>query len=77
MWLKEIEDHSETGVTISLIGNKLDLNHLRKISKQEGMDFMKKHNLNHFHEVSAYDGSNVEYLFKCITNCNLKILFIF
>lgn len=68
-WLKEIEDHSEQGVTISLVGNKLDLNHLRQITEQEGKEFMKKYHLNHFQEVSAYDGSNVFKTFNSLTNC--------
>lgn len=62
-WLSEIESHTEDGIKIMLIGNKLDLIEedpsQRKVDKQEVIEFAKKHNLI-YEETSAVSGKNVK-----------------
>ena len=38
-WLKELRDHGDTGIVITLVGNKADLDHLRKVSSEQGQAF--------------------------------------
>ncbi|KAL4426947.1 hypothetical protein ABPG74_017204 [Tetrahymena malaccensis] len=68
-WLQEIENHTEEGIKIMLIGNKLDLIEedpsQRKVDKQEVIDFAKKHNLI-YEETSAVSGKNVKESFQTL-----------
>lgn len=68
-WLKEIENHTEEGIKIMLIGNKLDLVEenpsLRCVNRAEVLDFARKHNLL-YEETSALSGSNVKESFQNI-----------
>ena len=48
---------------VFLIGNKIDLEEKRKISKEEGELFTKKNNLERFIETSAKSGFNIENTF--------------
>ena len=51
------------GVKIYLIGNKIDLNHLKVIETSEINDLSKQNQLN-FMEVSCLNGKNVERSFN-------------
>ena len=62
-WLNDIKTLSNPNVKIFLIGNKVDLEDKREISKEMGETFCKEHNLNLFMETSAKTGFNAENLF--------------
>ena len=54
-------------IPIIVLGNKLDLNDKRVISKEEGEETAKKYNI-FFYEVSAENGENIESVFMELTN---------
>jgi small GTP-binding protein len=56
---KELKD------IIYLIGNKIDIEENREVSKQEAEEFAKLHNIKYY-EVSAKSGENIEKIFKDI-----------
>jgi GTPase SAR1 family protein len=62
-WLKEINEHTEEGIIIMLIGNKIDLVQEkpsdRKIKLEEVNAFCKKYNLL-YSETSAKNGDNIK-----------------
>ncbi|EGR30779.1 Ras family protein, putative [Ichthyophthirius multifiliis] len=66
-WLKEIENHTEEGIKIMLIGNKLDLieeNPInRQVNKEEVLEFCQKNNLI-YQETSSLTGQNVKESFE-------------
>lgn len=68
-WLSEIENHTEEGIKIMLIGNKLDLIEedpsSRKVDRLEVVEFAKKHNLI-YEETSAVSGKNVKESFQTL-----------
>ncbi|TDL20209.1 ras-related protein Rab2BV [Rickenella mellea] len=64
-WLKELRDHVDSNIVISLIGNKSDLKHLRAVSTDEAQWFSTENGLS-FVETSALDASNVENAFQNI-----------
>ena len=66
-WLNECKKYSNENVSILLIGNKSDLSKERKVSKQEGIIFSKKHNLK-FIETSAKNNQNVIESFLNLSN---------
>ena len=63
MWLKELKTKSSPDIKIFLIGNKLDLENQRKITKEKGEAIKNDYNLDLFVECSARDGRNTEYIF--------------
>ena len=65
-WLDDIRQHSMNPI-ITLVGNKSDLEHRRKVSYEEGAQFAKEHGLAGFFETSAKTGQiqNVEEVFMC------------
>lgn len=60
---KELTDNAENDMVIMLLGNKLDLKHLRQVSTDIGAAYAKRKNLA-FLETSALDGSNVDVAFN-------------
>ena len=54
--------HSNSNMTIMLIGNKSDLEHRRAVSVEEGQQFANEHGLI-FLETSAKTAANVEEAF--------------
>ena len=62
-WLKELNDHANTGVVCLLIGNKSDLNYLRVVKQEEAMSYAKKKGFGFF-ETSALESYNVNEAFK-------------
>lgn len=66
-WLLDVQnirrEYEEKDIHFFLVGNKCDLNDHRKVAKETGNNFAQAHNMR-FIEVSAKDGTNIEYLFK-------------
>ena len=62
-WLNDIKTQSNPDIKIFLIGNKVDLEDKRQISKEKGENFCREHNLNCFMETSAKTGFNAQNLF--------------
>ncbi len=58
-WLDDARQHSNSNMTIMLIGNKSDLEHRRAVSVEEGQQFANEHGLI-FLETSAKTAANVE-----------------
>jgi len=64
-WLKELRDHADSNIVISLVGNKSDLRHLRSLPSDEAKAFSEKNGVS-FIETSALDSTNVEQAFQSI-----------
>jgi len=64
-WLKELRDHADSNIVITLVGNKCDLKHLRAVPTDEAKNFSEKHSLS-FIETSALDSTNVDSAFQNI-----------
>ncbi|CAF5201323.1 unnamed protein product, partial [Rotaria magnacalcarata] len=64
-WLKELRDHADSNIVISLVGNKSDLRHLRSVPSDEAKSFSEKNGVS-FIETSALDSTNVEQAFHTI-----------
>ncbi len=54
-------------IPILLVGNKLDLEEVREVSKEQAEIFKEKNNLSSSMEISIKTGKNVEEMFKNIT----------
>ena len=63
MWLRELRTHSGPDIKVILIGNKIDLESERKISKEQGERFAKENKINIFVETSAKTGINAQKTF--------------
>ena len=70
-WTQIIREHAGD-IPIILIGNKLDLEKSREVSKEEGILTAEKYNLSAFSEVSAKTGQNVEKAFDLILEMMLS-----
>jgi len=64
-WLKELRDHADSNIVITLVGNKSDLKHLRAVSTDEAKQYSADNQLS-FIETSALDASNVDASFQNI-----------
>ena len=58
-WLTDAKTHGSSDMTVMLVGNKCDLEHLRQVSTEEGQKFAQEHGLL-FIETSAKTSKNVE-----------------
>ena len=62
-WLKELKENNRIDeLFICLVGNKIDLEEKRVISKEEGENYAKENNISFF-EVSARTGKGINDLF--------------
>ena len=61
-WLDDARQHSNSNMTIMLIGNKSDVAHKRQVSREEGEEFAREHGLV-FLETSAKTSDNGEEAF--------------
>jgi Ras-related protein Rab-2A len=61
-WLQDAKTHGSSDMTVMLVGNKCDLEHLRQVSTDEGQKFAKEMGLL-FIETSAKTSRNVEEAF--------------
>ena len=64
-WLKELRDHADGGIAITLVGNKADLRHLRSVATDDAAAFCEREGLS-FIETSALEATNVEKAFTQI-----------
>ena len=62
-WLNECREMCYKDILICLVGNKIDLESNRTVSKEEGQKFAEDNGLLFF-ETSAQDGTNIEELFS-------------
>jgi Ras-related protein Rab-2A len=58
-WLRDAKEKTEEDSILILVGNKSDSLE-REVSYEEGMNFLKKNNMDVFFETSAKTGENVE-----------------
>ena len=63
MWLRELRTHSSPDVKIFIIGNKVDLESEREVSKEQGETYSKDNNCDFFMETSAKTGLNTQNVF--------------
>ena len=61
-WMADIDKFGKEGVYRVLVGNKCDLEHLRKVSKEAGQELANKYGIK-FIETSAKDTINIDELF--------------
>ena len=61
-WLNECREMCFRDILICLVGNKIDLENKRVVSKDEGQKFAEDNGLLFF-ETSAQDGTNIEKMF--------------
>lgn len=62
-WLNEIKNEGNPDINIFLIGNKVDLENQRIITKEMAENFCKNNKINFFLETSAKTGFNAENVF--------------
>ena len=62
-WLNDLKAQTAPDIRIFLIGNKVDLEDKRQISREMGEKFCAEHNLSLFLETSAKTGFNAQNLF--------------
>jgi Ras-related protein Rab-18 len=63
-WIKEVDQYgTNEEAVIILVGNKIDLEHLRMVSREEGLLFARKHSTL-FIEASAKTNQGVEQAFE-------------
>ena len=62
-WLNDIKTQSNPDIKIILIGNKVDLEDKREVTKEMGEQFCADHDLCFFMETSAKTGFNAQNLF--------------
>ncbi|KAH9386955.1 Ras-related protein Rab-11A [Nematocida major] len=64
-WIKQLKDNSETGLVISLVGNKTDLGEKRKVTLQEAREAAQIGNYQ-LTETSALSDVNVQEAFQSL-----------
>ena len=65
-WMSDVDKFAKEGVLRILAGNKCDLEHQRKISKDEGKELASKYGIQYM-EISAKDTTNIDELFVSTT----------
>eukprot|EP01125_Pyxidicula_operculata_P005501 TRINITY_DN1949_c0_g1_i2.p1 TRINITY_DN1949_c0_g1~~TRINITY_DN1949_c0_g1_i2.p1 ORF type:complete len:221 (-),score=37.29 TRINITY_DN1949_c0_g1_i2:265-927(-) len=65
MWLDELREHADKDTSLMLVGNKVDLEHLREVPTKEGKAFAEKNGMG-FIETSALDATNVDLAFESL-----------
>jgi Ras-related protein Rab-1A len=70
-WMIDIDKFGKQGVLKVLIGNKIDLEDERKITKEEGESMANKYGIKFF-EVSAKDNINIDELFLDTAKCLIE-----
>jgi len=62
-WLEEIKNNADPDIKIALVGNKIDLQDNRDVTKEEALEFKEQHNLDLVFESSAKHGDNSRDIF--------------
>ena len=57
-WLQELKEYGDENIVIMIVGNKIDMRHLRAVPLEEGKRFAEEKNL-FFIETSAVEDTNV------------------
>lgn len=55
-----MKENAKQNIVLILVGNKNDKENERQISKEEGINYMKKNGISLFFETSAKTGENIE-----------------
>ncbi len=63
MWLKDLKANSNPDIKVFLIGNKIDLEESRLVTKEQALKFKEDFELDLFMETSAKTGFNTQELF--------------
>lgn len=63
VWLNDLRHFCCPDIKIFLIGNKADLENLREVSYEEGLEYQKSNKLDFFMETSAKSGLNIKNIF--------------
>ena len=71
-WLKDLAGSVHLSCVLVLVGNKVDLQHRRQISTDEGRHFAQQHGLSLFVETSAKQDLQVDYLFQTLADLALR-----
>jgi len=70
-WCQMVKDWRK-GIPILLVGNKIDLEEQREVSKDEVEKFKENHDISSSMEISLKTGENTEKMFMKITEMGLK-----
>lgn len=62
-WLTELRELSDNDIVVMLVGNKVDLKHLRAVNTEDAAEFAEQNKML-FIETSALDSTNVEDAFN-------------
>ena len=74
-WLKELKESKKLdSLYIVIVGNKIDLENKRVVTREEGEKYAEKNNINYF-EVSAKTGEGIEDMFNDITKGTIDKIF--
>ena len=74
-WLKELKDNNRLEeLFICLVGNKIDMEDKREITREEGEQYAKDNNIIFF-EVSAKTGDGINLLFDKVINGSMEKVF--
>ena len=65
-WMTLIQEECNIGIPIIIVGNKIDLENKRVISKEKAMEFAKSQNIDYI-ETSSKTGENIDKTIKMIT----------
>lgn len=73
-WVRDARVEADPNCELILVGNKIDKQDQRKVSREEAEDFAKHHNINNYIEVSAKSGEHCnEIVSKLLEVLNEKI----
>ena len=64
LWMDELRQHTDDKIILMLVGNKVDLRHLRAVEKETASTFAAENKM-HFVETSALNAMNVDVAFEC------------
>lgn len=78
-WIDCIKKATSEDIVIYLVGNKSDLaledRTLRKVSKEQAIDFVKRYNLYHWTECSAKSNINIKDTFKSFYKSKISFFY--